>query len=285
MEKKIKKRTYLESIGNDKYLKEILKNEMIKLSKLTSKMNLTYKPLKEETSNYNHIKSFDQNILTFNNDFPIYLFAKIFCKYNLCYEKYLMHHKIVPAKKEKNNNSNKVSVNSKNNNIDNNNNNINNINNINNFINNNSDNTNKNNNPHNINNEKNSYSGNKFVNSEFYPIVKNHKDINPKNIVIKDVIGDGNCLMRAFSQFLYGTEYMYNTIRGRIYNEAIIRKNTIPNVIIETELGQMRIHDYINNIKDDGFQGGDFELSIGYELFNINIAEYKEYAKNIIIIN
>ena len=39
MEKKIKKRTYLESIGNDKYLKEILKNEMIKLSKLTSKMN------------------------------------------------------------------------------------------------------------------------------------------------------------------------------------------------------------------------------------------------------
>ena len=91
--------------------------------------------------------------------------------------------------------------------------------------------------------------------------------------------------MRAFSQFLYGTEYMYNTIRGRIYNEAIIRKNTIPNVIIETELGQMRIHDYINNIKDDGFQGGDFELSIGYELFNINIAEYKEYTKNIIIIN
>ena len=78
MEKKIKKRTYLESIGNDKYLKEILKNEMIKLSKLTSKMNLTYKPLKEETSNYNHIKSFDQNILTFNNDFPIYLFAKYF---------------------------------------------------------------------------------------------------------------------------------------------------------------------------------------------------------------
>ena len=69
---------------------------------------------------------------------------------------------------------------------------------------------------------------------------------------------------------------MHITIRQYIYNEALKRKQNIPNIIMETERGKFKIHDYINTIKEPGNYGGDFELSIAYQLYNINIAEYTE---------
>ena len=78
---------------------------------------------------------------------------------------------------------------------------------------------------------------------------------------------------------------MHNNIRRQIYNEALQRLNVIPNVIIETERGNFRIHDYIQTIKDDGNFRGDFKLSIAYDLFNINIGQYlieKDDNNNII---
>ena len=61
------------------------------------------------------------------------------------------------------------------------------------------------------------------------------KNINPNNVIIRDIIGDGNCLFRALFQYIYGNEYMYKNIRQSIYNEDINRINVIPNVIIEVK--------------------------------------------------
>ena len=67
---------------------------------------------------------------------------------------------------------------------------------------------------------------------------------------------------------------MHKNIRNQIYQEALRQINVIPNVIIETERGSFRIHDYIQTINKEGNYGGDFELSIAYDIFNINIAQY-----------
>ena len=99
-------------------------------------------------------------------------------------------------------------------------------------------------------------------------------------------MGDGNCLFRAISNFIKGNEYMYNVIRTQIYNEAINRINLIPNITIESERGNMHMHTYIQTIKDDGNYGGDFEISLAYDICKINIAEYKTvYDNNNNIIN
>ena len=86
------------------------------------------------------------------------------------------------------------------------------------------------------------------------------------------IIGDGNCLYRAISHFLFGHQLMFNDIRNEIYNIANSRKNLIPDVIIETSNGNMRIHDYINSIKLNKFHGDNFELLIAYDIYSFNIA-------------
>ena len=88
-----------------------------------------------------------------------------------------------------------------------------------------------------------------IINKALYPIVRAYKDINPCNIDLTIITGDGNCLYRAISHFLFGHQLMFNDIRNEIYNTANSRKNLIPDVIIETSNGNMRMHDYINSIK------------------------------------
>ena len=71
----------------------------------------------------------------------------------------------------------------------------------------------------------------------------------------------------SISQFIYGNQYIYNIIRQEIYNEVALLKNFIPYAIIETNNG--------NNIKNDGFHGRGFEISIAYDINKFNIAQYK----------
>ena len=115
-----------------------------------------------------------------------------------------------------------------------------------------------------------------YINSPLYPLVRSHKNIYPKNINITDVIGDGNCLFSSISQFIYGNQHMQNIVRKNIYEEALSRMNFIPNITMETENCNIKIYDYIKNIKNDGEYGGDLDISIAYDIYHINIAEYKE---------
>ena len=63
---------------------------------------------------------------------------------------------------------------------------------------------------------------------------------------------------------------MNKNIRNQIYQEALWRINIVPNVIIETERRNFRIHEYIHTLKEEGNLGGDLELSIVYDIFNNN---------------
>ena len=58
------------------------------------------------------------------------------------------------------------------------------------------------------------------------------------------MIGDGNCLFRVISHYIKDNEFMYNSIRTQIYNEAINRIKVIPNIAIESERGNSPIHAY-----------------------------------------
>ena len=41
---------------------------------------------------------------------------------------------------------------------------------------------------------------------------------------------------------------MHKNIRNHIYQEALARINFIPNIVIEAERGNFRMHDYIQTI-------------------------------------
>jgi len=78
---------------------------------------------------------------------------------------------------------------------------------------------------------------------------------------------------------------MYNCIRTQIYKEAINRINAIPNIAIESERGNMPIYTYINTIKENCNYEGDFEISLAYDIYKINIAEYQAIFDNNNILN
>ena len=206
-----------------------------------------------------------------------YNLAKILNKLNFHYEKYIIS--IKAPKNNKNNNKNNYSKNEKNNN------NINGSgnkkelnNNLNNENNNNKDedefNNNNNSNPLNENIESENFIH--YIHEEFYPIVKNFKNIVPKNINLIIINGYGNCLDHAISYFLNGTESYHFNIREKINQLALIKIRILPNLLIDTEHGTERLYEYIKSINIPFRYSGDFEISLCYELFNINIDVYKE---------
>ena len=95
-----------------------------------------------------------------------------------------------------------------------------------------------------------------------------------------DITGDGNCLYRALSRFIFGTESLHNRIRNEIYQEALNRAANYPDITLNTERGPMRIRDYINLINTEGFYGGELDLSIACSIYNINIATFREIYDN-----
>ena len=49
---------------------------------------------------------------------------------------------------------------------------------------------------------------------------------------------------------------------------------------METEIGPLSIRDYINHINQLGFYGGEIEINIASDLYNINIATYEQITDN-----
>lgn len=102
----------------------------------------------------------------------------------------------------------------------------------------------------------------KYINEELYPSVRNHDDINSDIINIIDVQGDRNCLYWAIALFIFRTEDVHLRIRREIYEEAVRRSANYPDITLNSENGPMNILDYISNINNEGFYGGELEISI-----------------------
>ena len=75
-------------------------------------------------------------------------------------------------------------------------------------------------------------------------------------------------------------EDLYIRVRREIYEAALLRINSYPDINIETETGPLHIRDYAPKIIEDGFFGGELEISIASNIYNINIATYNEIIDN-----
>lgn len=51
-------------------------------------------------------------------------------------------------------------------------------------------------------------------------------------------------------------------VRNEMYNEAVNHINEYPDISIETEEGPISLREYIHKIIDNGFYGGELEISI-----------------------
>ena len=69
-------------------------------------------------------------------------------------------------------------------------------------------------------------------------------------------------------------------VRDEIYQEALNRINNYPDITIETELGPMHLYDYIHHINNPGFYGGELEITIASDIYNINIVTYDDNINN-----
>ena len=101
--------------------------------------------------------------------------------------------------------------------------------------------------------------------------MRNRLRMNPQNLNIIPIIGDGNCLFRSISCFVYGTEDLYARVRREIYNEVVLRSNNYPGLVLKL-VQSMHINEYIPHMKENGFFGGELEISIAASIYNINIA-------------
>ena len=195
----IKKRTYSEAFGttnNAPYKLKYFNTNIKDLYDLYFKfenIKLVYINIQEE---YKY-----ENLLT-------HLFAKILTKLNLHYEKFLIY--TYSKHSHKNNKKDKYIKNKdKNNNILNEN--------KTDFscVDNNKDKNNKDNNNNDYpNNNENNLNiipiQNYFINQELYPLIRNFKNINPDNLNIINITGDGNCLFRSLSYFFITLKIIIN---------------------------------------------------------------------------
>ena len=70
-------------------------------------------------------------------------------------------------------------------------------------------------------------------------------------------------------------------VRREIYEAALLlRINSYPDISIETEVGPLHVRDYVPKIIFIGFFGGELEISIASNIYNINIATYNEIIDN-----
>ena len=59
---------------------------------------------------------------------------------------------------------------------------------------------------------------------------------------IENAGGDGNCLFRSLSRFIFWTEDLYPRVRHEIYEEAERRRNNYPNITLDSEIGHLHIN-------------------------------------------
>ena len=100
---------------------------------------------------------------------------------------------------------------------------------------------------------------------------------------IENVIGDGNCLFRSLSRFIFGTEDLYPRVRKEIYEEAVRRRNNYPDINNDNAdnrhlmilLNQNNIHFQI------GYYQPNTKLDYNFEIQNINKNILDEQDKKI----
>ena len=103
--------------------------------------------------------------------------------------------------------------------------------------------------------------------------IKFQKIMENNNFLIKKVVGDGNCMFRAFSDQVYGSEKYHNVLREKCMDYLVVQKRFFAQFI------EGDFDSYINEKRKDGIWGDDIELEALSEIYNRPIEIYSGSEK------
>ena len=135
---------------------------------------------------------------------------------------------------------------------------------------------------------------NRKLNIPYYLIFKdifskdNYDDLlkklkfNDDSLVTIEIGRDGNCLYRALSHFLTGSQIYHIKIRKIIYNYILENMDTIgaEYPFVYYQGNAVDIEDYVPFIEKNGEYGGELECQIFTKIFNVNIIIVKTNILN-----
>ena len=116
----------------------------------------------------------------------------------------------------------------------------------------------------------------KFVKLNNKQELKFRQNISNIQLLIKDTKRDGNCMFRAISDQVYGTEEKFNLIRQKCMDYILLEKDFFEEFI---EGGKNFFDEYINLKRKNGVWGDDIELQALSELYNRPIEIYSNSIK------
>ncbi|KAM3131699.1 hypothetical protein pb186bvf_016230 [Paramecium bursaria] len=96
-----------------------------------------------------------------------------------------------------------------------------------------------------------------------------HNVLSELGMFVKDVEGDGNCMFRAISDQLYGTQIYHKELRRYAMNYILQEKDYFQDYIINGDVEQ-----YVEYKLKDGVWGDNIELQAFRELYDIPIEIY-----------
>ena len=92
-----------------------------------------------------------------------------------------------------------------------------------------------------------------------------------RKLKIKEVAGDGNCLFRAVSDQLYGTEDHHDVLREWCMNYLVVEKEYFSQYIVG---GMEAFEDYVTNKRQSSVWGDDLEIEALSEIYGRPIEIY-----------
>ena len=97
------------------------------------------------------------------------------------------------------------------------------------------------------------------------------------NIISKRIVGDGNCLFRAVSLAVYGSEDNHSSLRAEALNYINLNRETLEGFITSDE----NFDEYITRLRKDGEWAGEIEITALREIISKPIYVYSNYHKTI----
>ena len=94
------------------------------------------------------------------------------------------------------------------------------------------------------------------------------------NLVIFEIQDDGNCLFRAMSHQLYGTQNLHDIIRKKCCDYIELERNYFQ-LFIANVRGNLTVTRYVNKMRKDRTWGGNIELIAFAELYRKTIHIYQ----------
>jgi len=111
----------------------------------------------------------------------------------------------------------------------------------------------------------------KFFQASENSEVKFKNDLISVGYKIKDIMGDGNCLYRAFADQIYGDEENFRIVKNKCLDYIIIEREFFSQFI---EGGIEKFDDYIKMKRINGVWGDDLEIQAMSEMYNRPIEIY-----------